>query len=107
MPDIFRSRNQLALVTLVTGKLLGIGGLILGGSTHRTLGGLLLVVDAVCIVVAIVLCARNMRGRAKEDAGHKQILAQMVREGTLQQYLRDLQEEQRAEKSRDDSPAFS
>jgi hypothetical protein len=107
MPDIFRSRNQLALTALVTGKLLGIGGLVLGASVHRTLGGLFLCIEGLCIVIATVFCVRNMRGRTKEEAGHKQVLAQMMREGTLKQYLRDLQAEGRVNDVRDDTPAFS
>lgn len=107
MPDTFRSRNQLALITLVAGKLLGIGGLILGASTHRTLGGLFLAIDGLCIVIATVLCVHTMRGRVKEEAGHKEVLAQMIREGTLKQYLRDLQAEQHAKEIKGDHPAFS
>lgn len=107
MSDTFRSRNQLAITAVVAGKILGIGGLVLGSSAHRTLGGLLLCIDGLCIVIATILCLRNMRSREKEDAGHKQVLAQMIREGTLKQYLRELEADERADKARDDSPALS
>ncbi|MBX3205973.1 MAG: hypothetical protein KF764_12955 [Labilithrix sp.] len=89
-----RSRNKVALALLIVGKLFGIGGLALG-STSRVLGGALLGVDGLLIVVAVVMCVVTMKARAREDASEKQILRQMMKEGTLKQYLRDLEAEER------------
>ena len=94
-PESFRTRNSLALGSLIVGKILGVIGLIVGVAGYRTLGATFLVLDGVLLVTAVVLCLRNMRGRAKEEASHKQMLAQMIREGTLNQYLRDLENEKR------------
>lgn len=88
-----RVRNYFALTLLIVGKLLGIGGLVLGSSS-RVLGGLLLGLDGIFIVAAVVLCVRTMSARTQEERGHKAILRQMMKEGTLKQYLRDLEEEQ-------------
>ena len=98
MSNTQRSRNYLALGLLVAGKLLGIGGLVVGSSS-RVLGGTLLALDGILIVAAVVVCLRTMRTRAKEDAGQKEVLRQMMKEGTLKQYLRDLEEEQRKARS--------
>lgn len=97
MSDSLRSRNYLALGMLVLGKVLGIAGLAVG-STSRVLGGSLLVLDGIFIVAAVVVCLRTMKKRSEEDAGQKAVLRQMMKEGTLKQYLRDLEEEQRATK---------
>ncbi|MBX3210712.1 MAG: hypothetical protein KF850_01630 [Labilithrix sp.] len=89
-----RSRNQVALGLLIVGKLFGIAGLALG-STSRILGGSLLGIDGLLIVVAVVMCVLTMKAREREDADEKQVLRQMLKEGTLKQYLRDLEAEER------------
>jgi|GEM_PF-3281094 len=103
MPTSQRSRNYLALGLLVVGKLLGIGGLVVGSSS-RVLGGTLLTLDGILIVAAVVVCVATMRARAKEDDGQKEVLRQMMKEGTLKQYLRDLEEEQRDARSGSAAP---
>ncbi len=104
MPDTLRSRNYLALGLLIVGKLLGIGGLVVGSSS-RILGGTLLALDGILIVGAVVVCLGTMRARTKQDAGQKELLRQMMKEGTLKQHLRDLEEEQRsASRSADAAP---
>jgi len=88
--------NSLALILLVTGKILGIVGLVLGASpTYRTIGGVFLVFDALFIVASIVLCIRTMGARARQDADQKAVLAQMVREGTLKQFLQEIEAEEK------------
>jgi len=98
MSDPIRSRNYLALGMLVLGKVLGIAGLAVGSSS-RILGGSLLTLDGLFIVAAVVVCLRTMKKRAEEDAGQKAVLRQMMKEGTLKQYLRDLEDEERAAKA--------
>jgi hypothetical protein len=93
MSSSVRLRHQLAFGFLILGKALGIGGLVLAFAGHPFGGGVMLALDGAFIVTAIVIALRVMSERAKEEAGHKQVLAQMVREGTLKQYLRDLQTE--------------
>lgn len=90
MPET-NSRNFIALALLVLAKALGIGGLIVGAH-HRVLGGTLLVLDGVFLVAAVAICLGVSRARSKAEIGQKEILAQMVREGTLKQYLRDLEQ---------------
>jgi hypothetical protein len=93
MPEeVVRTRNHLALGLLLFGKALGIVGLVLGMS-HRFAGGLLLTLDGFLIVGSIALCVGTSRLQDKVDRGHKAALAEMLREGTLDQLLRDLRAE--------------
>lgn len=87
-----RSNNRLALVLLIVGKLLGVAGLVVG-SHHRAAGATLLGLDAVLIVAAVTVALRTMKAGAVEDDGHKALLRQMMKEGTLKQHLRDLEAE--------------
>ena len=73
------------------GKIIGVGGLVVGAGGYRVAGGLMLLLDGLFISTAVALCILEMNPRAKEEVGHKEVLAQMIREGTLKQYLRDLQ----------------
>jgi uncharacterized membrane protein required for colicin V production len=100
MPDTLRFRNHIALAVLIVGKVFGIAGLVVG-STSRLLGGALLGLDGVLIVAAVVLCLHTMKARSRQDDGHKDVLRQMMREGTLKQYLRDLEAEKKNGKSAD------
>jgi hypothetical protein len=90
MPE--SSRNYVALFVLILGKALGIGGLIVG-AVHRVAGGTLLALDGVFILAAIVLCLRVARGQAQAAQDDKRVLARLIREGTLKQYLRDLEKD--------------
>lgn len=89
-----RFRNHLALGLLIVGKAIGIGGLVVSSAGSRLIGGLMLGLYGILIVAAVVMCIVMMRDRKREEVGHKAVLAQMVREGTLKQYLRDLQAEE-------------
>lgn len=103
MQENLRLRNYTALGLLIVGKLFGIAGLVVGG-TSRVLGGGLLALDGILITAAVIVAIRTMRARAQEDEGHKAILRQMMKEGTLEQHLRDLEAEKAAaEKSADAS----
>jgi uncharacterized membrane protein required for colicin V production len=85
------NRNYLALATLALAKVLGLIGLALGYTQHRTLGGVLLGMDGVLLVVTVILAAQMMRGVKREEETQKDVLEKMIREGTLQQYLRDIE----------------
>lgn len=89
----FRAHNRVALAALITAKVIGIGGLVVAVMGHRTLGGTLLALDGVLIATAIGVSLRLMRRREEEDTSQKAALAQMIREGTLKQFLRDLEAE--------------
>lgn len=93
MSETFRARNRTALALLVLGKIFGVAGLVFGMTEHRTIGGLLLGMDGLFLTVAVVLSVQTMKLRTREDGSHKQVLAQMLREGTLSQHLRDLKAE--------------
>jgi hypothetical protein len=75
---------------LVAAKVFGVAGLVLGATSHRLLGGALLVFDGLLLVVAAGLVIRTMGADKVEEKEQKQVLEQMMREGTLDQYLRDL-----------------
>ncbi len=94
------SRNFFALFLLIFGKALGIVGLMVG-SRHHTLGAVLLVLDGVCIAAAIAVALQVGRAQAKETEEDKERLARMIREGTLGQYLRDLDDEAKSAKERE------
>ncbi len=89
---------------LVFAKIFGVVGLVLGMTSYRPLGGVLLVLDGVLLVAAITVALRLMRKERVEEKTQKQILADMVREGTLDQYLRDIHRE-RAGRAADEPAA--
>lgn len=93
MSDSFRSRNYTALGLLILGKIIGILGVVAGGTGYRTTGAMLLGLYGACVTGAIVLCLSTMKRRERQDSLQKQVLAQMLREGTLDQHLRDLRAE--------------
>lgn len=93
-----RSSNSLAIFLLVLGKVCGITGLIVAGWS-RVLGGILLGLDAVLIVAAIVLALRNGQKQIKEANADKEVVARLVREGALKQYLREIEDEKKAEET--------
>lgn len=76
---------------LVAGKVFGVVGLALGATDYRLLGGALLAFDGVLLLTAVVIATRSMKKGKSEEKDHKQMLRQMIREGTLDQYLRDLE----------------
>jgi hypothetical protein len=78
------------MAMLVFAKLFGIAGLILGATSYRAVGGALLVFDGFLLGFAAYLGIRSMKTVEVEEKDHKEILAQMMREGTLDQYLRDI-----------------
>lgn len=88
---LFRSSGSLAIFLLVLGKAFGIAGLIVG-PVNRVAGGLLLALDAVLIVAALTIALRESRRQAKEADDDKAVLARLAREGTLKQYLREIEE---------------
>jgi len=94
MPTAESSQRSLALFFVLLSKVLGIGGLVLG-AYHRAGGATLLALDGLFIVLGIALCIRIGREQAKAEEEDKQILARLVREGTLKQYLRDVEVEAR------------
>jgi uncharacterized membrane protein YebE (DUF533 family) len=100
-----KARNQLAMAMLVSAKVFGIAGLILGATGHRVLGGTLLVFDAFVLAFAAYLGIRNMREEKVEETDQKRVLQQMMREGTLDQYLRDLRAEEPPAPPRPSAPA--
>ena len=85
-----RNGNHVALALLIAAKIFGIAGLILGATNYRLLGGVLLGFDGVLLIAAVVVGLKVSKKRAVEESGHKDALEQMVREGTLDQYLRDI-----------------
>lgn len=76
---------------LIAAKIFGIVGLVLGATSFRPLGAALLAMDGALLAATVAVVVRRMRHVAQEEETHKQILAQMVREGTLRQYLRDIE----------------
>lgn len=99
-----QSRNHIALGLLILAKAVGVGGLVVG-AVHRVGGAVLLGADGVLLIVAVAMCIGTMREQAKADLGQKEVLAQMLREGTLKQYLRDLQDEARSQVTVDSEAA--
>ncbi len=94
MLEKLRLTNYTAIALLVAGKLSGIVALAVGGKA-RLLGGILLVSYGLFIAASIGVAIRGMRARAKEDDAEKALLRRMKEEGTLSQYLRDLEAEDR------------
>lgn len=102
MVDSFLTRNYTALALLILGKIIGILGLVAGWMGHRAIGGGMLGLYGLCVVATIVLCLTTMRRRNRHDDAHKQALAEMLREGTLDAHLREVKQAERArEEARD------
>ena len=93
MLEKLRLQSYSALGALIIAKVFGIAGLALA-SYSRLLGGGLLAVDAVFIALVVMVTMRTMKTQAKEDDGQKAVLRQMMKEGTLEQYLRDIKAEE-------------
>lgn len=93
-----RSRNYAALGLLVAGKLFGIAGLVVA-SRSRVVGGTFLGFDAILITAAIVMALFTMRANARNDDDQKALLRKMKDEGTLAQYLKDIEAEDAAAKT--------
>jgi hypothetical protein len=98
-----RSSNSLAIFLLVFGKALGIAGLILG-AVSRVGGAILLTLDGVFIVAALVIALRNGQKQIEEANKDREVVARLVREGALKQYLRDLEATQRASEADEEDP---
>ena len=88
------SSNRLAIFVLVLGKALGIIGLVVA-MWNRTIGGILLALDAALIVAAIVIALRNTQKIVKEADADKEVVARLMREGALKQVLREIEEEEK------------
>lgn len=78
---------------LVLAKVVGVAGLVVGVTSYRVVGGVLLGLDAVLLLAAFALCVGAMRGQRREEKDQKELLAQMLREGTLDQLLADVRAE--------------
>ena len=87
--------NTLAFVLVLLSKVFGIVGLLVG-AIHRVAGGTLLLVDGLFIISSVIICVRLGKKQAKAADDDRQIVARLVREGTLKQYLRDVEAEARA-----------
>lgn len=92
-----KRRNRIALTTLVVGKLLGILGIILAFTAHRTLGGVLLALAFTCVAVTIGMSLGTFRKRRDDELSEAAVLEKMVREGTLKDHLRDVEQKLRKE----------
>ena len=92
-------QNTLAFVLVLLSKVFGIVGLIVG-AFHRVAGGTLLLLDGLFIIASVVLCVRLGKKQAKAAEDDRKVVARLVREGTLKQYLRDVEAEARAAEGR-------
>jgi hypothetical protein len=93
-----KRRNKLAILSLLLGKVAGIAGIVLAFSPYRTVGGALLVLAFVLVSTAVGLTLTSFRKRKLEEDSSVAILEKMVRDGTLKQHLRDVEEKLRAER---------
>ena len=71
-------------------------GLIVA-SWSRLLGGILLAIDAILIVAAITMALRSGQKQVQEANADKEVVARLVREGALKQYLREIEDEKKSE----------
>ncbi len=94
-----KARNGIALAMLLFGKMAGIAGLVVGVTDYRVVGAMLLALDGALLSGAVVMALQNMRAQRAEELDQKQVLEKMVREGTLDQFLRDLRESGRVPES--------
>jgi cyanate permease len=98
MSAALKNRNRLALMALVLAKVCGIVGIILAFAGQRTAGAVLIGFAFVFVAFAIGLTVAVMRVSEHEETGDLAVLEKMVREGTLKQYLRDVEDKLREER---------
>jgi len=104
LPDMFdtlRFRNYAAIALLIFGKLFGIVGLAVGAGS-RILGGTCLVLSGALLAGVVALTIGVMKARAEEENAQKKVLRQMMKEGTLKQFMRDIEAENRARAALED-----
>lgn len=98
--DKVKTLNLTAILCLVVGKISGITELALSYVGLKTLGGSLLIVDGAGIIASLVLCFLAARTTAKQEELDKDIVARLMKEGTLKHYVRELERIER-EQQRD------
>lgn len=79
-------RNRVALTMLVLAKIVGVLGLVV---PNRSLGAALLILDGLLLAGAVALCILNGRKLVQAEDAQRDMLAQMVREGTLDLFVRE------------------
>ena len=60
-------KTRFAIAALGTAKLSGIIGLLLGFTTHRTLGGILLALAGTMLCSVVVVCYKVMKVQGQEE----------------------------------------
>ena len=85
-----RIRNVVAGISLVASFLFGGGGVCLAGTPHRAVGAVLLGLALALNLVAIGLALVNTRSQVRRDESDMEVLRRLASEGTLRQYLRDI-----------------
>jgi hypothetical protein len=84
-------KNGIALACVGAAKVCGIGGVAAGFAHQRALAVTLMSGAGVLLALAVTICILVMKDQAQEETTDKAILERMMREGTLKQYLADLQ----------------
>lgn len=93
-----KRRNRSALISLLIGKLLGIAGVILTFSAYRTVGGALIFLAFVFVGGAVYMTMGSFRRQKQAELSDAAVIERMVREGTLKDHLRDVEQKLRAER---------
>ena len=91
MMDKTSNWNRFAIFSLVMAKILGVAGIGLAFAGYKTIGGPLLIADVVMIVLALVLCCFAGNATARQDEDDREVVARMLRSGTLQSCVRELE----------------
>lgn len=82
--------NRIAFIFLIIGKVCGLLGLIVACLQFKSLGASLLFVDGVFIFFALSVCLYSSSLLSKAESSEKQIIERLHKEGTLKQYMKDL-----------------
>ncbi len=92
-----KRRNRIALLALLGGKVCGIVGVILAFSAYRPVGGALIFLAFVFVGASIYMTMGSFRKQKRAEMSDAAVLEKMVREGTLKDHLRDVEQKLRAE----------
>ena len=83
-------KTIIALFLIFIAKLAGLMGIALGFSTkYRSWGGTLLFLDGILLFLIVLLCFWEMKAQNKQDDYNKNIIADMLKDGSLQIQLQN------------------
>lgn len=94
MSQQVKSQNRLAVGLIVAAKVFGVLGIILAWAGVRTLGAIFLLIDGLLLLAAVIVTVMAKKEQVVTASVEEQkaILEAMVKDGTIDRYLREIRE---------------